>query len=101
MSKNEQAWFIAERSRVLALMHLTRRKDLVVTNAGRDVGLDCIVSISKDDGQRSLRQFGVFLRGTMDPVTEEQLNQMLLPTMQSLQRLGQFPYPVCLFHFTM
>jgi hypothetical protein len=101
MSKNEQEWFIAERSRALALMHLTRRKDLAVTNAGQGVGLEFLVSIAKPEGEKSLRQFGVFLRGSKDQVTEEQLNQELRPTMQSLQRLGQFPYPVCLLYFTM
>ena len=87
--------------RFLALMHLTRRKDLVVTNAGRDAGPEYIVSITNGKGERSLRQFGVFLRGTKSPVTDEQLNEVLRPTMQSLQRIGPFPYPVCLFHFTM
>ena len=32
MSKNDQEWFVAERTR--ALMHLTRRDGLVVTEAG-------------------------------------------------------------------
>jgi hypothetical protein len=101
MSKNEQEWFIAERSRALALMHLTRRKDLVVTNAGRDVGLEFIVSMARPDGEKTLRQFGVFLRGSKGPVTEEQLDQTLRPTMPSLERIGPFPYPVCLLYFTM
>ncbi len=82
-------------------MHLTRRKDLIIANAGRDVGLDFIASIARQEGERSLRQFGVILRGSRSPVTEDQLNQELRPTMQSLQRLGQFPYPVCLFYYTM
>src|SRR5947208_988531 len=101
MSKNEQEWFIAERSKALALMHLTRRKDLAVTNAGRDVGLEFIVSIAKPEGEKSLRQLGVFLRGSKSLVTEEQLNQVLRPTIQSLEQIGQFPYPVCLLYFTM
>lgn len=101
MSKNEQEWFIAERSKALALMHLTRRQNLVVTSAGRDVGLEFIVSVAKPEGEKSLRPFGVFLRGTKSAATEEQLNPVLRPTMQALQRLGQFPYPVCLLYFTM
>jgi hypothetical protein len=101
MSKNDQEWFIGERSKALALMHLTRRKDLFVMTPGGDVGLEFIVSIAKEDGERSLRQFGVLLRGTKSPVKEEELNETLRPTLQSLQRLGQFPDPVCLLYFTM
>jgi hypothetical protein len=101
MSDSEQEWFIAERARALAMVHLTRRDDLVVTQAGRDVGLEYVVYITRGDGERSLRQFGVFLRGTKSAVTEEHLNKVLRPAMQSFQRVGQFPYPVCLFHFTM
>src|SRR5437762_12337491 len=98
MSENKQAWFVAERTRMLALMHLTRRDDLVITETkGPDVGLNLFVTIRKGDGEKSLRQFGVILRGTKAPVTEEQLNKTLRPTMQSVQRTGQFPYPVCLF----
>src|SRR5437763_17142605 len=99
MSKSKQEWFIAERA--LALMHLTRRDDLIVTEAGRDVGLNFLVCITGQDGEKSLRQCGVFLRGTKSPVTEEQLNRALRPAMQSFQRTGQFPDPVSLFHCTM
>jgi hypothetical protein len=101
MRKQEQEWFIAERARALALMHLTRRQDLVITESRRDGGLDFIVTIAKPEEEKSLRQFGVFLRGSKAAATEEQLDQALLPTMQSLQRLGQFPYPACLLYFTM
>jgi hypothetical protein len=101
MSDREQKWFVAERTRMMALVHLTRRKDLTITEAGKGIGLDLIVSVATADQERSLRQFGVFLRGTISPVSEEQLNKALRPTMESFQRLGQFPYPVVLFHFTM
>jgi hypothetical protein len=101
MSESGKEWFVAERARALALMHLTRRDDLAVTEAGRDVGLDYLVSISREDKKPSVRQFGIVLRATRSPVTEEHLNKVLRPTMQSLLRVGEFPFPVCLFHFTM
>lgn len=101
MSEKKQDWFIAERARTLALLHLTRRKDLVITPAGRDVGLEFIVFIKQGDGEPSLRQFGVYLRGAKSAVTEEQLNRLLRPTLGEIVRVGQFPYPVCLFYFTM
>src|SRR3954464_3487923 len=100
MRESTQDWFVAERTRALALMHLTRRDDLVVTETrGPDIGLDYVVSISKEDGEKSLRQFGVVLRGAKSPVTEDQLNKTLRPTMQTFQRTGQLPYPVCLLSF--
>ena len=34
-------------------------------------------------------------------VTEGHLDKVLRPAMQSFLRIGPFPYPVCLFHFTM
>jgi hypothetical protein len=100
MSEKEQEWFVAERTRALAMIHLTRRQDLVV-RPGRDVGLEFLVSISRQEGEPSLRQFGIFLRGTRSAVTEDRLNGQLRPTMASFRGLGQFPFPVCLWHFTM
>src|ERR1700731_3103781 len=101
MSEHKQEWFIAERTRALAMIHLTRRKDLVVRNAPPDIGLEFIVSITKDPGEPSLRQFGVVLRGVKSAVTEAHLDKVLRPTLQSFLRTGPFPYPVCLFHFSM
>src|SRR5271169_157438 len=101
MSEQTQEWFITERARTLAQLLLTRRSDLVVMNAGQGIGLEYIVSITKQAGEGSLRQFGVFLSGTKNAVTEDQLNKLLRPRMQSFLQIGEFPYPVCLFHFTM
>jgi hypothetical protein len=99
--KGQQKWFIAERSKALAMVVLTRRDDLVVRNAGQDTGLQFLVSFSKGNGEPAIRQFGVFLRGTKSPVIEAHLDRTLRPKMQSYLRKGPFPYPVCLFHFTM
>ena len=101
MSVDTQEWFVAERTRALAMVLLTRRDDLIVANAPPGVGLQFLVSISRDEGGPSVRQFGVFLRGTKSAVTAAHLDRVLRPTMQSFLRIGPFPYPVCLFHFTM
>jgi hypothetical protein len=100
MSEKTQEWFIAERARTLAMLHLTRRDDLVVMNGEQGIGLDYIIYITKTEGPSSIRQFGVFLGGTKKAMTENQLDRVLRPKIQSLL-FGQFPYPVCLFHFTM
>jgi hypothetical protein len=100
MSETTQDWYIAERGRTLARLHLTRRGDLDVEKAGPGIGLEYVVSILKV-GEPSLRQFGVFLGGSKTATTEEDLDKLLRPKMRSFLRLGPFPYPVCLFHFTM
>ncbi len=101
MSAETQEWFIAERTKALALVALTRRDDLVVQSAGPGLGLAFIVSITREKGQQSPRQFGVVLRGSKRTLTEPRLDQALLPEIESFLRTGPFPYPVCLFYFTM
>src|SRR5262249_37293913 len=101
MSDQQQEWFIEERTRALAMIHLTRREDLAVANADRGSGLQLVVSITKGKGEPSLRQFGVFLRGTKPPTTEADLDRTLRPTVRELLRAGEYPYPACLFHFSM
>lgn len=101
MGEDRQKWFVAERARALAMIHLTRRDDLVVQKAGEGLGLEFIVRITKEAGEPSLRQFGVFLRGSKSSATEAHLDKVLRPVLRSFVGIGQFPYPVCLFHFTM
>jgi hypothetical protein len=101
VSEEKQEWFVAKRARALAMVHLTRRDDLAVANAPQGVGLQFLVSLGGDNREPSVRQFGVFLRGTKAVITEAQLDKLLRPAIQSFLRLGPFPYPVCLFHFTM
>ncbi len=100
MSEEKQEWYVAERAKTLARLYLSRRKDLVVTQPGKDVGLEFIVYLGKE-GEPAIRQFGVFLRGTKSAATEAGLDRSLRPTMQGFARVGPFPYPTCLFHFTM
>lgn len=93
--------FIAERVRDLAVMYLTRRKDLEVRwEENSQEWVDALVEIKgKDTPGRRL--FGVELRGTMAPVTDDHANKVLRPSMQSMLRRGDFPFPVCLLYFTM
>jgi hypothetical protein len=100
MGEGEQAWFISERTRALGLMHLTRRQDLRIVRGRRNVS-DYLVTVTREEDEPSPRWFEVFLRGSKCATTEGQLNTRLRPAMASLLGLGQFPYPVCLWHFTM
>lgn len=101
MRENRKEWFVAERARALAWMYLTERDDLLLTPAAREVGLDYLASLTTKNDKPSLRQFGVILRAARKPAGEEQLDKLLRSTMQSLQRIEEFPYPVLLLYFTM
>ena len=101
MSKNGNEWFLSERAKAMAWMHLTQRDDLLVTRAGADIGLDYLVSLTKQKEKPSLRQFSVILRAARKAVNPERLDKLLRPSMESWQKVGEYPYPVCLFYFTM
>jgi hypothetical protein len=100
MHEEKQEWFIAERTRALALVALTRRGDLAVRSAAPDTGLQLTVSITKDNAP-AVRQFGVRLIGTLRPEDDADRDQAIRAAAKALLRAGAFPYPVVLFHFTM
>jgi hypothetical protein len=92
-------WFIAERARALALVLLTRRDDLVVKETKEKNGLDYTVHI-KTEEDAGRRPFGVYLAATLTPVTLEGANKQLKPALARVQRMGPFPFRVCVFYFT-
>ncbi len=98
--KTTQQRFIAERVRALAIVYLTRREDLVVTEEATDVGVDLWVTLNLED-KEGHRKFAVELRGGWKAVTAEDANKTLYPSMQRVLRYGPFPFPVVLFFFTM
>ena len=95
-----QLRFIAERVRALAVVYLTRRGDLIVTEEGTDVGVDLWVTLNLED-KEGHRKFGVELKGVWTAVTADHANKVLYPSMQRILRYGPFPFPVVLFFFTM
>jgi hypothetical protein len=95
-----QQHFIAERARALALVYLTRREDLIVTEETTDVGVELWVTFNLED-KEGHRKFGVELRGGWAAVTPDSANKGLYPSMQKMLRYGPFPFPVVLFFFTM
>jgi hypothetical protein len=98
--KTMQQRFIAERVRALAIVYLTRREDLIVTEEGADVGVDLWVTLNLVE-QEGHRKFAVELRGGRTEVTADHANKTLYPSMQQMLRTGPFPFPVVLFFFTM
>jgi hypothetical protein len=92
--------FVAERSRVLAVVVLTRRDDLTVSEAARDSGLDLHVSIGRDDKPLRLA-FGVVVEGTRAPLSAETAAAQVQPAVDRFLGLRKFTHPVCLFFFNM
>jgi hypothetical protein len=98
--KRSQQRFIAERARALAVVYLTRRDDLIVTEEPGDVGIDLSVTLNAEN-KGGHRKFGVELRGDWAAMTTDNANQILRPAMHEMQQYGPFPFPVVLFFFTM
>src|SRR4051812_37372354 len=95
-----QQRFIADRVRALAVVDLTRREDLIVTEETSDVGIDLWVTLNLQE-KEGHRKFGVELRGVQKAVTADHANKALRPSMQQILRYGPFPFPVVLFFFSM
>ena len=98
--QSTQQHFIAERSRALAVVYLTRREDLIVTEETAKVGVDLWVTLNRE-GQEGHRKFGVEVRGGWAAITPGQANRALQASLQQVLRYRPFPFPVVLFYFTM
>jgi hypothetical protein len=92
--------FLAERVRALATVILTRRDDLTIAETKQGTGLDFHVSIEREDKPMRLT-FGILLRGVASPLTAQQADKLLGPTMGQFRGMRKFTYPVCLFFFAM
>jgi hypothetical protein len=92
--------FLADRVRALATVILTRRDDLTIAETKQGTGLDFHVYIEREDKPMRLA-FGVLLRGVTSPMTAENINKVLVPTIGQFQGMRKFTYPVCLFFFSM
>ncbi len=100
MTDESKELFLADRVRAMATVILTRRDDLTITETKQSTGLDFHVYIDREDKLMRLA-FGVLLRGVTSPVTADQANEVLKPTMGQFRGMRKFTYPVCLFFFTM
>ena len=99
MTNEAREQHLAEQLRARATVILTRRGDLTVVDTRRDTGLDLHVYVEREDKPMRL-MFGVLLRGVPSPLTAEQANKILGPTMGQFQGMRKFTCPVCLFFFT-
>jgi hypothetical protein len=102
MTKDMKKKWLAVRTQALAVIYLTRRRDLVITdlNMKADTGIDLFVCVERDDPlARPL--FGVLVRGGVKSATPVEVDKLLDATFAKFVRRGHFAYPVCLFYFTM
>ena len=92
-----QEMFIAKRVQALAVMYLTRRRDLLVETAAEDIGFDLVVRLvlPEKDG---VRQFGVKLAGAL---TKQHADKVLRRCVEQTQKHGPFAFPICTFFFGM
>ena len=91
--------FIADQVRALATIILTRRGDLSIVETKRDTGVDLHVYIHRDEKPMRLT-FGVLLGGVVSPLTAEQANEILGPTMGQFRGLRSSP-TLCVFSFSL
>lgn len=100
--KEKEAWYIRQRAESLAVMYLTRRNDLIVSRQQKDYGLDFLVTITQGGGY-SGRLFGVEVKATAStPKSSQQDNFITIPIAEAeINYLTEFPFPVCLFFFTL
>jgi hypothetical protein len=102
MLAKKAEWFIVERVHALAIMHLTRRRDLVIRDEPRDPAYFPVLTVEIIDPEKVRRgQFAVFLEGTKAAIDEEQANKLLGPSFQRSNPYHPVGHPVCLFYFTM
>ena len=95
-----QQRLIGERIRAVAIVHLTRRPEILVHEETKDIGIDLLAFITPED-KAGVRQFGVQLKGIWESVTAQEANRVLRPKMRETIQQGPFPFPVILFFFTM
>lgn len=95
--------FVEQRAIHLAIMYLTRRDDLVVTQPDVDYGLDILVEISQEN-KATGRMFGVqikagqYLKITPDGSSGNREVKIAIELPSALEDL---PFPLCLFVFQM
>jgi hypothetical protein len=102
MARKKPEWFKDLRLPSLAIMHLTRRPDLRVKEEIRRGSkvLDLMVEIVDGEGS-AWKRFGVYLQGTMSPVTIEHANKVLNMSLRRFYNdYGEPTLPFCLFYFT-
>ncbi|MCL6750089.1 DUF4365 domain-containing protein [Nostoc sp. CCCryo 231-06] len=99
--KTTAPWYIGRRAESLAVVYLTRRDDLIISQPTPNQGLDFLITITKD-GVYTGRLFGIEVKATDSTSNLKKHNDILKLDKNRLSRLENFkdlPFPVCLFFF--
>ncbi len=90
------------RAENLAVVHLTRRPDLIVSRPDREYGLDLLVTVAPRD-KPSGRLFGVQVKGVMSEQNLRRTADGIMSTDNgnAAGLISEAPFPVCQFVFTM
>jgi hypothetical protein len=102
--EEKKAWYLDERAQQLAIVYLSRRSDLAITRRqNSDYGLDFLVSLVKN-GEYTGRVFGVEVKARKSLQRIRQASRdtdEIRLDIDSLPAYQDFPFPLCLFVFTM
>jgi hypothetical protein len=93
--------FVERRARAMAMVLLTGRQDLSVMEVPPEAGIDLLVSIKKK-AHPTNRQFGIILKGSVDPIESEGAADRLLNSMKRRPKeIEAVSTPICFFLFSM
>ncbi|MEH2378021.1 MAG: DUF4365 domain-containing protein [Nostoc sp.] len=96
-------WYIGKRAESLAIVYLTRRDDLIISQPTPDKGLDFLITITKD-GVSSGRLFGVEVKATVSTpglIQHHDIFKLKNNSNKNTNFFRDLPFPVCLFFFTL
>ncbi|QFS44080.1 DUF4365 domain-containing protein [Nostoc sphaeroides] len=99
--KTTAPWYIGKRAESLAIVYLTRRDDLIISQSTPNQGLDFLITITKD-GVYTGRLFGIEVKATDSTSNLNKHNDILKlekNRLYLLQKFKDLPFPVCLFFF--
>lgn len=102
MASQNGTWYIEQRAKHLAVMYLTRRNDLIITNQEPDYGLDFLITICKD-GVKTGRIFGVQVKAAASMRRQRKNGVSIAMKFRDDNHsfYDDTPFPICLFFFTM
>jgi len=95
-----QPWYVTQRAEALAMMHLTRRDDLVVRQSAADQ--DLLVQL-RENGAVTGRMFGVQIKAVEsgEAVVRKQRAAVREVLAHQNDLLRDVPFPVCMLFFTL
>lgn len=96
--KQDLKYFIGERAEQLAMVYLTRSKNLVVERMRADYGLDLLVTVLQDQLPTG-RVFGVQIKGRDRAFKDVQQEASLTLSQKESYSVQDLPFPVCILIF--